>query len=71
MIQILRKDGWQLNPNDKLVNTILKRIELNDGLCPCNTGVNNPEDRVCPCKDYRENSICHCTLYIKESKDKN
>jgi len=63
MIPILRKEDWQLNPNDKLVNSILKRIEINDGQCPCE---NNSEDKHCPCSDYRENDICHCTLYIKK-----
>lgn len=29
MIQIFRKPGWVLNPNDKIVNAILKRCELN------------------------------------------
>lgn len=41
MVSILRKNGWTLNPNDKVVNTILKRCENNDGLCPC---VHNSED---------------------------
>ena len=63
MIPILRKEDWELNPNDKLVNSILKRIEMNDGQCPCE---NNSEDKHCPCSDYRENDICHCTLYIKK-----
>lgn len=62
MIQILRKPGWMLNPNDKLVNAILKRAEANDGHCPChNTG----HDTKCPCSDYRENDNCHCNLYVK------
>ncbi len=63
MIQIFRKEGWQLNPNDKLVNAILKRIEMNNGECPCE---NNSEDKHCPCLDYRQNDICHCPLYIKK-----
>lgn len=62
MIQILRKPGWILNPNDKIVNAILKRCEANNGECPChNTG----EDKKCPCSDYREKDVCHCSLYIK------
>lgn len=62
MIQILRKEGWILNPNDKIVNSIIKRIEKNDGKCPChNTG----HDTKCPCSDYREQDICHCSLYVK------
>ena len=35
MIPILRKVGWDLNPNDKVVNAILKRCEANNGECPC------------------------------------
>ena len=62
MIQILRKEGWVLNPNDKVVNAILRRCEANNGECPChNTG----EDKKCPCSDYRENDKCHCGLYLK------
>ena len=63
MIQILRKPNWQLNPNDKVVNAIFKRCEINNGECPC---VNNSEDKHCPCSDYREKDICHCGLYIKK-----
>lgn len=63
MIQILRKKGWILNPNDKVVNSILKRCELNNGICPCS---NNSKDAHCPCSDYLEHDICHCTLYIKD-----
>lgn len=69
MIQILRKEGWILNPNDKIINSILNRIELNDGECPCFVANGTHEDRCCPCKEYRENDICHCTLYIKKDKD--
>ena len=63
MIQILRKEGWILNPNDKIVNSILKRCEANDGECPC---LNTSVDKHCPCSDYRENDICKCNLYLKE-----
>lgn len=62
MIQILRKEGWILNPNDKVVNAILKRCEINDGECPCH---NEGEDKHCPCSDYREKDECHCGLYLK------
>jgi len=68
MIQILRKEGWVLNPDDKVVNAVLKRAEANGGECPChNPGVTR-EDRLCPCKEYREKDRCHCTLYIKAEK---
>lgn len=55
MIEILRKEGWQLNPNDKILNAILKRIEVNHGECPCVNPGKTHEDRFCPCKEYREN----------------
>jgi len=29
------KEGWKLNPNEKIVNAILKRIEKCEGECPC------------------------------------
>lgn len=62
MIQILRKKGWVLNPNDKIVNSILKRCEINNGECPC---CNDAIDKHCPCSDYKEKDICHCGLYVK------
>ena len=66
MIQILRKQGWTLNPNDKVVNGVLKMVEKNNGECPChNTG----EDKHCPCSDYRLNDVCHCSLYVKLDND--
>jgi len=65
MVQIFRKEGWVLNPNDRVVNAILKRCEANNGECPChNTG----EDKKCPCSDYREKDICHCNLYLKREQ---
>lgn len=62
MIQILRKKSWVLNPNDKVVNGVIKRIEMNNGECPCH---NESVDKHCPCSDYRENDKCHCGLYLK------
>ena len=64
MIPILRKEGWELNPNDRILNNILRKIELNNGDCVCyNKGI----DTQCPCSDYRENDICHCSLYVKSN----
>lgn len=62
MIQIYRKEGWELNSNDKIVNNILKRCEENNGECPC---FNESIDKHCPCSNYREQDTCHCGLYIK------
>lgn len=68
MAKILRKDGWELNPNDKIVNSILGRIEKNNGECPCVNPGKTLEDRLCPCKEYRENNTCHCGLYVRKEK---
>ena len=65
MVHIYRKEGWVLNPNDKIVNTILKRCEMNNGECPCN---NKSVDKHCPCSDYREKDVCKCNLYIKKGE---
>lgn len=62
MTTILRKEGWQLNPDDKIVNSILRMIRNNDGKCPC---FNTSEDTTCPCTDYTKKDICHCGLYKK------
>lgn len=62
MIKILRKIGWELNPNDKIINTILSRCEKNGGKCPCH---NTSEDPHCPCTDYRDKDTCHCNLYVR------
>jgi ferredoxin-thioredoxin reductase catalytic subunit len=70
MIEIHRKEGWILNPNDKIVNAILKRCSKNEGLCPC---VHNSEDYEgkdlhCPCTDYTMKNKCECGLYIKDDE---
>ena len=57
------KDGWMLNPNEKIVNGILKGINRNNGECPCN---NNSENKMCPCSNYRLHNHCCCTLYVKK-----
>ena len=66
MTTILRKEGWKLNDSDKIVNAILKRVEKCNGECPCDNPGLTYEDRLCPCKEYRENDICHCNLYVKK-----
>jgi hypothetical protein len=62
MVEIHRKVGWTLNPNDKIVNSILSKIEKNNGECPC---VNNSINKHCPCTNYLEKDICCCGLYYK------
>ena len=67
MVEIYRKEGWILNPNDRIVNNILRMVERNNGECPCH---NEGEDKKCPCSNYRYNDICCCKLYIKCGKNK-
>ncbi len=63
MIQILRKNGFILNPNDKVVNALLQMIERNEGKCPCSG--NTSEDLQCPCSNYKNKNNCCCGLYKK------
>ena len=69
MIKIYVKEGWQLNPNQKVVNAILNRCEKNNGECPCHNPGKTRTDRLCPCLEYRENDECHCNLYVKTGID--
>lgn len=63
--QIQRKDGFLLNPDDKVVNGVIKGLNRNNGKCPCYHGDEiADEDLMCPCKEYRENGNCRCNLYI-------
>ena len=59
-------EDTKLNPNERVVNAIKKRLQLNNGYCPCNQGETPIEDTLCPCKQYRENHYCCCTLYVKK-----
>lgn len=59
------KYGWTISPNDKLVKSITKRIEANEGLCPC-VHPENDGDLHCPCESYRERNKCCCGLYVKD-----
>ena len=55
------KSGWKLNPNEKIVNGIIKGINRCNGECPCS---NSSDDKHCPCSNYRDNDICCCGLYL-------
>lgn len=64
-MEIKIKEGWQLNPNEKIVKAIERGVLRNNGECPCaNEGVTR-EERLCPCKSYLENDKCCCNLYVK------
>lgn len=58
-------EGFMLNPNEKVVNGIIKGLNRNNGECPCN---NDSVDKQCPCSNYREHGHCCCTLYVKKEE---
>ena len=57
------KEGWVLNPNEKVVNGIIKGLNRCNGECPCH---NTSRDKQCPCSGYREEDKWCCNLYIRE-----
>lgn len=58
------KPGWGLNPDNKIVEGIIKLLERNEGLCPC-IHSKDDEDTRCPCESYRLRDKCCCNLYVK------
>lgn len=58
--------GTKINPNDKVVSAIRKRLLTTDGYCPCNQRDVIKEDTKCPCLKYRTTGECCCTLYVKD-----
>lgn len=66
-IKILRKEDWDLNPNDNVVNGILKALIKNDGHCPCVHPERRGHDQ-CPCSEYLQYDNCLCNLYVKSNE---
>ena len=61
------REGWHVNPNERIVNGIMKGINKNEGNCPCD---NDSEDKHCPCSNYRLHDKCCCRLYLKDETEK-
>lgn len=57
------REGWMLNPNENIVNGIIKGINRCNGDCPCN---NDSQEKHCPCSNYRTKDKCCCKLYVKQ-----
>ena len=57
------REGWMLNPNEKIVNGIIKGINRCNGDCPCN---NDSQEKHCLCSNYRTKDKCCCKLYVKQ-----
>ena len=66
-IKITRIPGFDINPNDVIVNDVLKQLDLNHGHCPTLV-----KDRVghdqCPCSAYLQDKTCYCGLYVSIKK---
>ena len=67
-IKILRKEGYEINPDDKIVNDIFRMLEKNEGHCPCHHPEREGHDQ-CPCTDWIKNSKCYCGLYVKKNNE--
>lgn len=65
-MKYIDKKGWRLNPDKKIVESITKLIQRNNGNCICDNKSHNPQ---CPCSDFTEKEICHCKLYIKDNNN--
>lgn len=59
------KQGWILNPSQKIVEGIKRALIRTEGECPCANIGRTREDRMCPCREYRENDHCCCNLYVR------
>lgn len=55
----------KLNPDREFVEVFRKKLDDNDGYCPCR--VSKTADTKCICKEFREQEEgeCHCGLYYK------
>lgn len=66
-IDVVVKDGWKLNPDEKIVNAIFRGLARTGGHCPCVHPERIGHDQ-CPCCSYLEHDVCYCNLYIKKNE---
>lgn len=66
--KIVRKEGWELNPSDYIVNDIIAKLEANYGRCPSHEG-NDTDHNICPCSSYLQHNKCYCQLYVKKENN--
>jgi len=72
-----KESGLKLNPNEKLVEGIIKGLLINKKrygflYCPCRRVTGNKEEDekiICPCifslVELRDDGKCHCGLFVK------
>jgi hypothetical protein len=56
-----------INPDKEIADDIRRRIDENDGYCPCR--IDKTPDTICPCKEFRETQECICGLYVKSAEE--
>lgn len=64
--KIVRKLGYDLNPDDQVVNEIIHKLDQNGGHCPSKHPERVGHD-FCPCSEWLTNNRCFCGLYVKLS----
>jgi len=74
-----KKNGFKLNPNEKLVDFLIKGLLTNEKkygkrYCPCRVVLDNHQENnkiICPCAYMRDEiknkGQCHCGLFIKNN----
>lgn len=61
--------NFRINPNKKLVETIVEGLQRKDGHCPCR--INVDDTTLCPCDEFIKTGICKCKLFIPIEEEKN
>jgi ferredoxin-thioredoxin reductase catalytic chain len=73
-----RKNGWVLNPDEKILSTVIRGLARNEQksgrrYCPCRLRSGDEEkdkNIVCPCICHRDeiakDGHCHCQLYYRK-----
>ena len=54
--------NYRINPNKKLVDTIMEGLQRKDGHCPCR--LKEDDTTLCPCDEFIKEGICKCKLFI-------
>lgn len=65
-LKIVRKKGFEINPNDEVVNNIFRALEVNYGHCPTIKADREGHD-YCPCSAYLQHDTCYCGLYVRKN----
>jgi len=77
-----KKEGFQLNPDRVVVESLVKRLLENEEkygsrYCPCRMITGNREgdkNKICPCiwhqNEVKEMGHCHCNLFVKQNEEK-